>query len=398
MEADIEGDDEDASDDDDHLDGAFFDGEEKRTGDGDAGDDKKPPPRLVRTQSEIRARGAAASVRESYVVDLTKTLGIWSVRDVAFLHGYGEPTLLVLHERAPTWAARTSLVADTCAVSAVSLDLFRRKHVVIWQRTELPHTSYRLCAMPDPLGGALVISQNFVAHESQDSSRALALNPLAGGDLVSLDPAAMKAAKAAAEAAALATTSGNAAALDPSLANPPAALARRAGTESAVGVSVELDSAHAAAVSERQVLLTTKQGALMLLTLKVEGRRLAERGAMALRRAGGAVLERDVLDHAEAPVPGVQGRGLVARLAQVETSREGGRDAPRPRRSSRGEETKDGRVERGVRGGGSPPRPGRRSRGREPAPRGRRRARGDAVRRGRGRRRGPRGGRRRDAR
>jgi cleavage and polyadenylation specificity factor subunit 1 len=126
-------------------------------------------------------------------VDLTKTLGIWSVRDVAFLHGYGEPTLLVLHERAPTWAARTSLVADTCAVSAVSLDLFRRKHVVIWQRTELPHTSYRLCAMPDPLGGALVISQNFVAHESQDSSRALALNPLAGGDLVSLDPAAMKA-------------------------------------------------------------------------------------------------------------------------------------------------------------------------------------------------------------
>ena len=290
VEADIEGDDEDASDDDDHLDGSFFDGEERRTGDGDAGDDKKPPPRLVRTQSEIRARGAAASVRESYVVDLTKTLGIWSVRDVAFLHGYGEPTLLVLHERAPTWAARTSLVADTCAVSAVSLDLFRRKHVVIWQRTELPHTSYRLCAMPDPLGGALVISQNFVAHESQDSSRALALNPLAGGDLVSLDPAAMKAAKAAAEAAALATTSGNAAALDPSLANPPAALARRAGTESAVGVSVELDSAHAAAVSERQVLLTTKQGALMLLTLKVEGRRLAERGAMALRRAGGAVL------------------------------------------------------------------------------------------------------------
>ena len=192
VEADIEGDDEDASDDDDHLDGSFFDGEERRTGDGDAGDDKKPPPRLVRTQSEIRARGAAASVRESYVVDLTKTLGIWSVRDVAFLHGYGEPTLLVLHERAPTWAARTSLVADTCAVSAVSLDLFRRKHVVIWQRTELPHTSYRLCAMPDPLGGALVISQNFVAHESQDSSRALALNPLAGGDLVSLDPAAMK--------------------------------------------------------------------------------------------------------------------------------------------------------------------------------------------------------------
>ena len=38
------------------------------------------------------------------------------------------------------------------------------------------------------------------------------------------------------------------------------------------------------------MLVTTKQGALMLLSLRVEGRKLAARGAMHLRRAGGAVL------------------------------------------------------------------------------------------------------------
>ena len=35
--------------------------------------------------------------------------------------------------------------------------------------------------MPDPLGGAIVLSNNFLLHESQESSKALALNPLAGG-------------------------------------------------------------------------------------------------------------------------------------------------------------------------------------------------------------------------
>jgi cleavage and polyadenylation specificity factor subunit 1 len=237
---------------------------------------------------DVRARGTAASVKDSYVLDLAREMKISGVRDAAFLHGYGEPTILVLHEKKPTWAGRLALVNDTCVLSAITLDLDNKRHAVIWRRDRLPHSSYRLCAMPEPLGGALVLSQNFIMHESQESSRALALNPLAGGDAG--DESARNAARAAAEAAALATTAGNAAAQDPSLANPPAALASREGTESALGVSVELDAAHAAVVSERRVLLTTKAGALMLLSLRVEGRRLARHGAMHLRRAGGAVL------------------------------------------------------------------------------------------------------------
>ena len=243
---------------------------------------------LRRTQSEIRSRGTAASVKASYVLDLSRELKISGVRDVCFLHGYGEPTVLVLHEKKPTWAGRLALLNDTMVISAITLDLDNKRHTVIWRRANLPHSCYRLCAMPDPLGGALVLSQNFLMHESQESSRALALNPLAGGG--GGDEASVRAAKAAADAAALATTAGNAAAQDPSLANPVSLLATREGTESALGVSVELDAAQCAVVSETRVLLTTKNGSLMLLSLRLEGRRLAATGAMRLRRAGGAVL------------------------------------------------------------------------------------------------------------
>ena len=56
----------------------------------DMDDDAAPPSGghgLPRTMHEIRARGPAASVRESYVVDLSAELGVCGVRDVAFLHG-----------------------------------------------------------------------------------------------------------------------------------------------------------------------------------------------------------------------------------------------------------------------------------------------------------------------
>ena len=230
-------------------------------------------------------RGTAAAVKKSYVVDLVREMGVRYVRDVCFLHGYAEPVLLVLHEERLTWAARATLVNDTMRLSAISLNVDARKHTVIWRRSALPHSCYRLTAMPAPLGGAIVLSQNFLLHESQESSAALALNPLAGGGRGD-DPAA----KAAAAASAAAVTAGNAGALDPSLANPPAAVLHREGTESAVGVAVELDGAYAAVISEKQALVTTKAGALYLLSLRIEGRRLATRGGMHLKRAGGAVL------------------------------------------------------------------------------------------------------------
>ena len=170
------------------VEGESFGGEEEAdasdASDADDAEDDTDARRASTTTvgGDVRARGTAASVKDSYVLDLAREMKISGARDVVFLHGYGEPTILVLHEKKPTWAGRLALVADTCAVSAITLDLDNKRHAVIWRRDALPHSCYRLCAMPEPLGGALVLSQNFIMHESQESSRALALNPLAGGN------------------------------------------------------------------------------------------------------------------------------------------------------------------------------------------------------------------------
>ena len=115
--------------------------------DGDGGERRRGPE---------GPRASAACVRKSFVVDLVADLATSGVRDAAFLHGYGEPVVLLLHEREPTWAARMPLVNDTCVLTAVSINLDTKRCTVIWQREKLPCTCYRLCAMPDPLGGAIV--------------------------------------------------------------------------------------------------------------------------------------------------------------------------------------------------------------------------------------------------
>lgn len=65
---------------------------------------------------------AAASVGNSYVINLAKTAGIKDVRDAAFLYGYTEPVLLLLHETEPTWPGRYYSLASlqatvTCLVT-----------------------------------------------------------------------------------------------------------------------------------------------------------------------------------------------------------------------------------------------------------------------------------------
>ena len=114
-----------------------------------------------------RARGPAASLLASYPIDLA-SVGVVTIRDVCFLHGYGEPVMLILHETSPTWAARLGLRRDTMALCALSLNVDKKKTTAVWTRVKLPHSAYRLVPCLPPLGGALVLSQNFLLHESQE--------------------------------------------------------------------------------------------------------------------------------------------------------------------------------------------------------------------------------------
>ena len=149
-----EGDDEDEDVDEDKDDGGGGSGggdggdedDEDIFGDGSSKPTRKSKPSKSKSSSrkkslgdrDIRARGTAASVRESYVVDLTAALGISSVRDVAFLHGYGEPVLLILHEKRPTWWGCTSYNKRPAACKRLA-STCENLHVISFVQYMLPN-------------------------------------------------------------------------------------------------------------------------------------------------------------------------------------------------------------------------------------------------------------------
>ncbi|XP_048421056.1 cleavage and polyadenylation specificity factor subunit 1-like [Pyrus x bretschneideri] len=75
--------------------------------------------------------------------------------------GYIEPVMVILHEQKLTWAGRVSWKHHTCMISALSISTTLKQRPLIWSALNLPHDSYKLLAVPSPIGGVLVISANF---------------------------------------------------------------------------------------------------------------------------------------------------------------------------------------------------------------------------------------------
>ena len=114
-----------------------------------------------------------ATMGSSFDLDVRKILGPSAafVRDCCFLHGYGEPVLMILYEsNPPTWSGRLSLRMDTCKLVAVSIDCTKKKYTIVWTREKLPSATYSLFPVPNPLGGVLVLSSGHILYESQSSS------------------------------------------------------------------------------------------------------------------------------------------------------------------------------------------------------------------------------------
>eukprot|EP01028_Stygiella_incarcerata_P006774 TRINITY_DN275_c0_g1_i1.p1 TRINITY_DN275_c0_g1~~TRINITY_DN275_c0_g1_i1.p1 ORF type:complete len:1527 (-),score=446.86 TRINITY_DN275_c0_g1_i1:1816-6039(-) len=108
-------------------------------------------------------------VPSRHLVDLTM-YGIRHVRALCYLHGYADPTVLVLHERDPTWSGRLSERKDTCVLSALSLRHRRDGKVeplVIWEVKDLPFDCHDVVAVPNPTGGALLVAANSLAYINQ---------------------------------------------------------------------------------------------------------------------------------------------------------------------------------------------------------------------------------------
>ncbi|XP_068228833.1 cleavage and polyadenylation specificity factor subunit 1 [Palaemon carinicauda] len=107
-------------------------------------------------------------VQQSYIIDpKTFETNIDNILDMQFLHGYYDPTLMLLYEPIKTFPGRVAVRQDTCALAAISLNIRQRLHPVIWSISSLPHDCIKLLPVPKPIGGVLLFAYNSLTYLTQ---------------------------------------------------------------------------------------------------------------------------------------------------------------------------------------------------------------------------------------
>eukprot|EP00051_Salpingoeca_urceolata_P012705 m.157284 g.157284 ORF g.157284 m.157284 type:complete len:1480 (-) comp17579_c0_seq5:122-4561(-) len=124
---------------------------------------------------------ATESRLQSHVVDCrTLSPAVKRILHIEWLLGYHVPTLLILHETAPSFPGRLAVTKDTRAIVALSLSDSDHQHPVVWSMGGLPSDLHKALAVPPPLGGVLLFGTNCLVHLSQATPPfAVAVNSLA---------------------------------------------------------------------------------------------------------------------------------------------------------------------------------------------------------------------------
>ena len=89
---------------------------------------------------------SGSSILSSYTLDLDAVIpdrSVENVIDVQFLHGYHQPTMLILYEPLQTFAGRIAVRKDTCRLDVITLDVKERISAFIWSKESLPFDSLR---------------------------------------------------------------------------------------------------------------------------------------------------------------------------------------------------------------------------------------------------------------
>ncbi|XP_022902078.1 cleavage and polyadenylation specificity factor subunit 1 [Onthophagus taurus] len=112
--------------------------------------------------------GSKAPILASYMIVLKDFIDkIDNIIDIQFLHGYYEPTLLILYEPLKTFSGRVAVRTDTCAMAAISLNLQQKVHPIIWSMSNLPFDCTKAVSIKKPLGGTLIFAVNALIYLNQ---------------------------------------------------------------------------------------------------------------------------------------------------------------------------------------------------------------------------------------
>ncbi|KAM4687220.1 cleavage and polyadenylation specificity factor subunit 1-like, partial [Rhinophrynus dorsalis] len=138
---------------------------------------------LAEEHEGLMAEGQKSSFLPSYIIDVRELdEKLLNIIDMQFLHGYYEPTLLILYEPNQTWPGRVAVRQDTCSIVAISLNILQKVHPVIWSLTSLPYDCTQALAVPKPIGGVVIFAVNSLLYLNQSvPPYGVALNSLTNG-------------------------------------------------------------------------------------------------------------------------------------------------------------------------------------------------------------------------
>ncbi|KAM8967424.1 cleavage and polyadenylation specificity factor subunit 1 isoform 2-T2 [Pelodytes ibericus] len=138
---------------------------------------------LAEEHDGLMGEGQKSSFLPSYIIDVRELdEKLLNIIDMQFLHGYYEPTLLILYEPNQTWPGRVAVRQDTCSIVAISLNILQKVHPVIWSLTSLPYDCTQALAVPKPIGGVVIFAVNSLLYLNQSvPPYGVSLNSLTNG-------------------------------------------------------------------------------------------------------------------------------------------------------------------------------------------------------------------------